>query len=120
MTTVIITGGIDLSVGSVMGLSAMMHAASSWVPAIPIVVGVAAGLGVALLVGLVNGVLIAYVSMPSFVVTLGMLSIARSQGQVWSNNKRVYKFGPDADLILWLGGGSTSRHRQSGDRARSC
>src|SRR5215470_5945981 len=63
MTAVIITGGIDLSVGSVMGLSAMtlglvMGAGHS------IWAGIAAGLGVALLVGLANGLLIAYVNMP--------------------------------------------------------
>jgi ribose transport system permease protein len=105
MTAVIITGGIDLSVGSVMGLSAMslglvMGAGHSvWA-------GIAAGLGAALLVGLANGLLIAYVNMPSFVVTLGMLSLWRSQGQVWSNNAGVYKFGPDQADIFWLGGGS--------------
>lgn len=105
MTAVIITGGIDLSVGSVMGLSAivvgvlMNDGHSIWV-------GIGAALAVALLAGLVNGVLIAYIGMPPFVVTLGMLSIARSLGQVGSNNKMVYEFGPDHDWFLWLGGGS--------------
>ncbi len=64
-------------------------------------------IGAALLVGLVNGVLIAFVGMPSFVVTLGMLSFARSMALVLSNNKMIYQFGPDHDLLLWLGGGST-------------
>ena len=45
--------------------------------------------------GLVNGVLIAYVGMPPFVVTLGMLSLARSLAMVLSDNKMVYEFGPD-------------------------
>ncbi|MGH6959908.1 MAG: ABC transporter permease, partial [Dongiaceae bacterium] len=40
-----------------------------------------------------------------FVVTLGMLSIGRSQGQVASNNKMVFQFGPDHDRLLALGGG---------------
>jgi ribose transport system permease protein len=69
----------------------------------------AAAMGAALLVGLVNGVLIAYVGMPAFVVTLGMLSAARSLAMVLSNNKMIYQFGPDHDLLLWLGGGSTFR-----------
>ena len=60
----------------------------------------------ALLVGLVNGVLIAYVKMPPFVVTLGMLSLARSLAMVLSDNKMVYQFGPDHAKLLWLGGGS--------------
>ena len=105
VTTVIITGGIDLSVGSVMGLSAIilgitMNAGHS------IWMGIGAALAAALLVGLVNGALVAYVRMPPFVVTLGMLVIARSLGQVASNNKMVFQFGPDHDRLLWLGGGS--------------
>lgn len=105
VTTVIITGGIDLSVGSVMGLSAIilgitMNAGHS------IWMGIGAALAAALVVGLVNGALVAYVRMPPFVVTLGMLVIARSLGQVASNNKMVFQFGPDHDRLLWLGGGS--------------
>ena len=81
MTVVIITGGIDLSVGSVLCLCSMvlavtMHAGYS------IEVGIAASLATALLVGAFNGVLIAYVGFPPFVVTLGMLSIARSLAMV--------------------------------------
>jgi ribose transport system permease protein len=106
MTAVIITGGIDLSVGSVMGFSAMMTGmalgAGYSAP-----VSVVAGLSVALLVGLFNGVMVAYVKMPSFVVTLGVLSIARSQGQVISDNKGVYDFGTYGETVLWLGGKST-------------
>ena len=105
MTIVIITGGIDLSVGSVLCLCSMvlavvMHAGYS------IEVGIAASLGTALLVGAVNGVLIAYVGMPPFVVTLGMLSVARSLAMVASNNTVVFQFGPDHDKLLFLGGGA--------------
>jgi ribose transport system permease protein len=82
MTIVIITGGIDLSVGSVLCLCSMilavvMHAGYS------IEVGIAASLGTALLIGAINGVLIAYLGIPPFVVTLGMLSIARSLAMVY-------------------------------------
>lgn len=106
MTTVIASGGIDLSVGSVVVLSAMvisvlMEAGNPfWLSAL-------AALGVALLVGAINGVLIAYAGMPAFVVTLGMLSAARSAAMVLSNNKMIWEFGPDHDLLLWIGGGST-------------
>ena len=106
VTTVIITGGIDLSVGSVMGLSAIV-AGVLMNAGYPIWTGIGAALAAAVVVGLINGYLIAYVGMRPFVVTLGMLAIARSQGQVGSNNKMVYQFGPDHDLFLWLGGGST-------------
>jgi ribose transport system permease protein len=106
MTIVIITGGIDLSVGSVLCLCSMvlavtMHSGQS------IYVGIAASIGAALLVGAINGFLIAYLGFPSFVVTLGMLSIARSLAMVLSNNTVVFEFGPDHQKLLALGGGST-------------
>ena len=55
---------------------------------------------------LFNGILIAYLGFPPFVVTLGMLSIARSLAMVASNNTVVFQFGPDHDLLLKLGGGA--------------
>ena len=106
MTMVIITGGIDLSVGSVLCLCSMVLAVvmnAGW----SIEVGILASLATALVVGAVNGVLIAYVGLPSFVVTLGMLSIARSLAMVASGNTVVFEFGPDHDLLLELGGGFT-------------
>ena len=51
------------------------------------------------------GVLIAYLRLSPFVVTLGMLSIARSLALVVSNNKMVYEFGPDEELFIETGGG---------------
>lgn len=106
MTAVIASGGIDLSVGSTVVLSAMTVAVvmSS---GMPIWVGLPAALLVAVAVGVVNGVLIAYAGMPPFVVTLGMLSVARSLAMVLSSNKMIYEFGPDHALLLGLGGGST-------------
>ena len=106
MTIVIITGGIDLSVGSVLCLCSMvlavvMHAGYG------IEIGIAASLACALLIGAFNGVLIAYLGIPPFVVTLGMLSIARSLAMVISNNTVVFQFGPDHDKLLALGGGAT-------------
>jgi ribose transport system permease protein len=105
MTLVIITGGIDLSVGSVLCLCSMvlavvMNAGYS------IEVGIAASIATALVVGAFNGILIAYVGLPPFVVTLGMLSVARSLAMVASGNTVVFEFGPDHDLLLALGGGA--------------
>jgi ribose transport system permease protein len=107
MTAVIITGGIDLSVGAVLALSGMVIGMSMNVGA-PFWVAVPLALGAALLVGGFNGVMIAHVGMPSFVVTLGMLSIARSLAMVLSNNRMVYEFGPDQAQLLALGGGFIS------------
>jgi len=105
MTLVIITGGIDLSVGSVLCLCSMvlgvtMHAGYG------IEVGIAAAVATALIIGAFNGVLIAYLGFPPFVVTLGMLSIARSLAMVASGNTVVFEFGPDHDKLLALGGGA--------------
>jgi ribose transport system permease protein len=107
MTTVIASGGIDLSVGSSLALSAMVLSVLM-AAEYPFWFSALAAIGAALAVGFVNGVLIAYVGMPSFVVTLGMLSAARSLAMVLSDNKMIYDFGPDQDLLLWVGGGSTA------------
>jgi ribose transport system permease protein len=105
MTLVIITGGIDLSVGSVLCLCSMilgvvMHAGYS------IEVGIAASVATALVIGACHGLLIAYIGMPPFVVTLATLSIARSLAMVASGNTVVFQFGPDHDKLLALGGGA--------------
>lgn len=106
MTTVIASGGIDLSVGSSVVLSAMVISVlmaggmGFWLAA-------TLSLGAALLVGVLNGVLIAYGGMPAFVVTLGTLSGVRSLAMVLSDNKMMWEFGPDHGLLLWIGGGST-------------
>ncbi len=105
MTLVIITGGIDLSVGSVLCLCSMilgvvMHAGYS------IEIGIAASIATALAIGGFHGFLIAYIGMPPFVVTLGTLSIARSLAMVASGNTVVFQFGPDHDKLLALGGGA--------------
>jgi ribose transport system permease protein len=73
---------------------------------LPLIVAFPAAMVASLAVGLVNGILIAVVGMPPFVVTLGMMSVARSLGQVFSQNKMIYEFGPDQALLLQLGGGS--------------
>jgi ribose transport system permease protein len=106
MTAVIITGGIDLSVGSVVCLTGMILGVvmnAGW----SIWAGIAAALMSALAVGGINGVLIAYVGVPPFVVTLGTLAIARSLAMVASNNRMIWDFGPDQAPLLALGGGTT-------------
>jgi ribose transport system permease protein len=104
MTTVIVTGGIDLSVGSVMGLAAIvaglvLQDGGAWWLAM------AAGLATGVAAGTVNGVLIAWLGLPPFVVTLGTLSVGRSLAVVLSQNRMIYDFGPDADTVFAIGGG---------------
>ena len=105
MTAVIITGGIDLSVGSIMGVVAIvagliMHADQPWW------VGVIGGLAAGLVCGLFNGILIAYLNLSSFVVTLGALAIWRSVAVVLSQNKMIYEFGTHSDSFFAFGGGA--------------
>ena len=105
MTAVIATGGIDLSVGSIMGLTAVASGLTleAGYPAwLAILVGLAAG-G---LTGLVNGLIIAYAGISPFVTTLGMLAIARSCAVVLSGNRMLYNFGPGGAAFKTLGSGS--------------
>jgi ribose transport system permease protein len=102
---VIVTGGVDLSVGSVMGLTGIVTGLLLQA-GFPLWVGIAAGLATALLCGFVNGVAVAKLKLSPFIVTLGMLSIARSQALIFSNNRMIYQFGPDQKLFVAIGGGS--------------
>jgi ribose transport system permease protein len=102
MTCVIITGGIDLSVGSIMGFVAIVAGLFltweySWWVAFSM--GMLAGLAC----GAVNGFFVAYVGMSPFVVTLGMMSIGRSLAVVTSGNQMLYKFGPDKAIVKAIG-----------------
>lgn len=105
MSAVICTGGIDLSVGSLMGLSGIVCGLVMGA-GYGLLMGFLSAMGTAVIVGLINGVLIAYLRMAPFVVTLGMLAMARSIAMVISNNKMIYEFGPDQELFEWIGGES--------------
>lgn len=106
MTAVIATGGIDLSVGSILALAGMVCGMMmSW--NYPIWVAIPCAIVAALGAGFANGFFIAYVGMPAFVVTLGMMSIARSLAMVLSGNQMVYQFGVDHARLVAIGGGST-------------
>ena len=105
MVTVIVTGGIDLSVGSVMGLvgviaGVLLQGGFDWW------IAVIGGLAGGMICGLVNGALIAYAGLSPFVVTLGMLSFARSIAIVLSENKMIYQLGPGGPIFKELGGGT--------------
>ena len=84
MTLVIITGGIDLSVGGILGLSGMIGSILM-VQTKNSVVGFITIMAVALICGLINGILIGYIKMPAFIVTLGMMNICRSLDYVISD-----------------------------------
>ena len=105
-SVVILTSGIDLSVGSVMGLAGIV-AGLALEAGQPLWLGAGAGLAVGLACGATNGGLVAYLRLPPFVATLAMLAAARSLALVVSNNRMLHDFGPDEALFLELGGGET-------------
>ena len=82
MTLVIITAGIDLSVGSVMGMSAALtgYVASFW--GFPPYLAILTGVSIGLMVGAFHGTMVAYFGMPAFIVTLAGLSIWRGAGHL--------------------------------------
>ena len=84
-TFVIISGGIDLSVGFVMGLAAVimarvMQQAAGLPPGLSLGIGIAAAFLISLIPGLINGWLIAHLRVPAFIGTLGMYGVARGTG----------------------------------------
>ena len=96
MTFVILIGGIDLSVGSVMAFAAVVAGKAITLPGFDdtelILLACIAGLGVGMICGLLNGVISAYWGLPSFIITLGMLNIARGAGLQVSNAETIYAF----------------------------
>nr|WP_223844044.1 ABC transporter permease [Rhizobium gallicum] len=103
VTFVILTKGIDLSVGSVMAIAGMIAASlvtetNEHFVLFGIFAGLAAGAGL----GLVNGVLVAAVKVPPFVVTLGMLSVARGLTLIFSEGRPIPNL---SDPFKWIGSG---------------
>ncbi|WP_237154369.1 ABC transporter permease [Oryzibacter oryziterrae] len=100
VTQVIITGGIDLSSGSVVGMTAMICASfaqsSTWARALypsltdlPAIVPILVGLLIGLLVGMVNGWLISFTKIPPFIATLGMMVSARGVSKWYTKGQPV-------------------------------
>jgi ribose/xylose/arabinose/galactoside ABC-type transport system permease subunit len=89
-TLTILTGGIDLSVGSIVGLTGIVAALLGKNPGGgPFVTALMAGIAAGLSLGAINGGLVAFVRIPPFVVTLGMMSIARSLAFVLSQGQPI-------------------------------
>lgn len=91
---VIISKGIDLSQGSIIGMTCIMSAIviSEWNQ--PVFVGILVGLVLGALVGVLNGILIAYVKIPAFIATLGMLSVIRAVALLSTGGNNIYNLPP--------------------------
>jgi ribose transport system permease protein len=96
--TVIITKGIDISVGSVMGLAGIVTAMTSASGAPPLV-AMLAGLGAGALVGIINGYLISYLGLTAFMVTLGALNIVRGVDVVITQGMPVSGMSTDLKFL---------------------
>jgi ribose transport system permease protein len=90
VTFVIITGGIDLSIGTVMTLAAVITAKLVSEAGVPIAIGILGGLLTGAIAGLINGVVIAKMRVPPFVATLGMLYVAKGLSLILSNLAPIY------------------------------
>jgi len=112
VTVVIISTGIDLSLGSVLGLSAVVAASfaqqEDWKEApypgmqFPLIVPILAGLAVGVACGAINGLLIATFRIPPFIATLGMMTAARGVAYIYSNGRPVSTL---TDPFLFIGQG---------------
>ncbi|MDA7415748.1 ribose ABC transporter permease [Xenophilus arseniciresistens] len=89
MTFVILTGGIDLAVGSVLAVSAVAALLVSTIPGLGML-GMFAGLACGLVFGLINGFLIAVLKLSPFIVTLGSLTAVRGIARLLADDKTVF------------------------------
>ncbi len=99
MMYVIISGHIDLSIGSTVGLAGVAAALFAHPGEYPIIVPIAVGLLVGVLVGLVNGIGVAYGAIPSFIVTLGTLTAVRGLALMTSGGAPVANLSPEFRAI---------------------
>jgi ribose transport system permease protein len=90
VTYVIITGGIDLSIGTVMTFSAVMTGVFITYWQLPVPLGILGGVSAGLLAGFINGIVIAKMKIPPFIATLGMMYIAKGLSLIISGLKPIY------------------------------
>ncbi|MDR1520370.1 MAG: ABC transporter permease [Planctomycetota bacterium] len=107
MTFIILTGGIDLSVGSILAFggvaaASFVSAAYKDVPSVSPLLAIAIGLSAGVFLGAVNGLVISKIRVTPFIMTLGMLSIARGLTFIYTNGMPVTDLDKD---FLWFGQG---------------
>ena len=105
LTFVIISGGIDLSVGSLVAFSGVVMA-SLLQSGLPLPLALAAGLATGFACGLVNGLLITLGRLPPFIATLGVMSVARGGALLYTDGRPVSGFSED---FRWLATGEIFR-----------
>jgi len=102
MTMIIILGGIDLSVGSVIALSGVVTGGMIAFDGAPLVLAVICGLGAGVLVGVFNGYVVSTTTIPPFIVTLATMNIARGVAYVYTGGQPIRVM---SDSFNFLGAG---------------
>ncbi|MEH1122945.1 ABC transporter permease [Micromonospora sp. CPCC 206061] len=101
-TLIILTAGIDLSVGAITILSMMVAAKLAEGAGLPGVLAVAVGIGLGIAAGLLNGALVTRIKLPPFIVTLGTLSVFTAIGLLYSRGQSV-QASDLPSLLNWTG-----------------
>lgn len=92
VATVILTGGIDLSVGAVLAIGGAVTAALMEWHGLPVGIAVLGGLGVGLVAGFLNGAMVVWMKIPSFIATLAMMAIARGGTLILTGGRPISGF----------------------------
>ena len=103
MMLVIVSGGIDISVGTVMSLCMVLFGVGVIDGGVPLYAGFLVAILAGAVVGSVNGGLIAFAGLPPFIATLGMLGIAQGLALTIANGRSIYGF---PESFEWFGGGT--------------
>jgi fructose transport system permease protein len=106
-TLVILTAGIDLSVGAILVVASLVMGNLAVVSGVPVIIAVLIGIVLAGLMGALNGVLVALVRLPPFIVTLGTLSVFESLKLWYSQSESIRNVDIEAQApgLLWFGQG---------------
>lgn len=99
MTFVILSGGIDLSIGAILGMTGGIIAYLMTAMNMPVILAILAGIIMGVLVGSINGLLITYFSLPPFIVTLAVSQIVRGIIFILTGGQSIYSF-PDSFRML--------------------
>lgn len=102
-TLVILSAGIDLSVGSVLALSAVLMGGFMNTNSMPAIVAIILGVLIAAAIGAFNGIVISKAKIPPFIVTLGMMGIARGLALVYTKGR---SFQLQSDTLDFIGSGT--------------
>ena len=102
MTMVILIGGIDLSVGSIIAISGCLSAGFITNYGIPSALAIPLAIAIGTATGAVNGFIIANTKIPPFIVTLAMMNVGRGFARIYTRATTILV---DDDLFMWIGSG---------------